>query len=159
WWSKAHNKKMNVLICPADNSWPDKQGLVYGNYWAGTNYLANWWYLTTGSIPDGWNARPGILNVADGASNTILLAEAFGWCDNRGRIAFYAPDYHNFGITTGNENGTIDPNIAPAAYYAAGIPNTLVFQVQPQLYPKSSCPSPDASTCCNNWRTQTPHPN
>ncbi len=60
--------------------------------WSATNYLANWNILCA---PDpttaGYTAWPQTFNnVTDGLSNTIMLAEAYAWCEGRGRTAFLA---------------------------------------------------------------------
>lgn len=188
WWSQAHAKVPPVLICPADFSWPGKTGLVYADYWGGTNYLANWWYFSNGDMKSGWRAAPGsLVNVPDGPSNTILFAEGYAWCDGRGRVALwsqgdgYPGAGHNFGISAYPYPGqtpaptTIDPNIAPQDFYNYGIPNTIMFQTQPNLFPRSggaqNCPVPpdplnppppntpggSQYNCCNNWAAQTPH--
>ena len=92
---------INVLRCPSDPSYGTtpyaQDGLVYPNTptpFTATNYLANWNALcvpqpTTNGA--GYTARPqSIADITDGASHTILLGEAYAFCEGRGRVAFLA---------------------------------------------------------------------
>src|SRR5439155_244725 len=79
YFSKLHNAKFGVAICPSDPS-PDKPGVVNntrgggtvsGSDWGTTNYLANWWVFNA-TIDQGFSCGSGnLFSMPDGASNTI----------------------------------------------------------------------------------------
>jgi prepilin-type processing-associated H-X9-DG protein len=126
--------------------------------WTGTNYLANW---NTLCAPEpaaaGYAAIPQTFNsVTDGLSNTILLGEAYAWCEGRGRTAFLAwhgqsnaftaansTGYgtHNFGLTytlSPTTNQIVTGNGTPVAGQTNGVPNPVIasdlnffFQIRP----------------------------
>ena len=117
-------------------------------------------------------------NMADGSSNTILFSEGFTSCNGTNRTAFMVNSNnnaasggsfgHNFGITIGlATNTTFDdtnPDYPPSSTPTTsrtnrGMPNSLMFQVQPETKLLSSNPSCGApgSNCCDEWRAQTAH--
>lgn len=157
---------LSVLRCPSDPSYfaaaTASNGLVYANTtpWGGTNYLANWNILCARQpAADGYTAPPAAFNsVTDGLSNTILMAEAYAWCEGRGRTALLAwhvagnggftppssnglavNGVHNFGLTYSLSNNQIEVagnSVTVSAAY--GYPNPLAnfelnfyFQIQP----------------------------
>ncbi len=115
-----------AVTCPSD---PTK--VVPPTSWGSTNYLANWWAFGTGQ---GGTYTPPVrlLDLKDGATNTILFGEGYAICDGTLRIALYSWYYHNFGLDQLQR------------------PNTLRFQVQP-------CTSRGNDACCDKWKIQTPH--
>jgi hypothetical protein len=143
--------------------------------WGATNYLAN--YNVLGGAPVGqWGvfAPPRPLNAAvlDGASNTVLLAEGYAWCDNTGRMALDAWRSHNFGITWDLHVVKLSNNpMAPDVSAPFGLPTNrfdhplgdsanFMFQVRPlALNSSGGTPNPRCTTedCCNNWTVQTGH--
>ena len=185
---RPENRRVIVpnLICPTDpsvGSAPEAgPGLVYANAtqsatsgpWSATNYLGNWNALTDGTQSLGYEAPPqGMIKITDGLSNTVLLAEGYEWCENRGRTAFLAwhigagvpvGGYHNFGLTYALSNNQLSvAGGAPVTVTCAkGLPNpggnpdvTFMFQVQPMPRPFSACPS--GRECCNSLTAQTGH--
>jgi hypothetical protein len=155
-----------VLRCPSDPSYgyPSANGgLVYANTayaMTGTNYLANWNMLSMNQPAAGYAAAPQkFANVTDGLSNTILLAEAYSFCEGRGRTAllawhinglggFYPPassngtavnGVHNFGLTYSLPNNQIDLGSGPVTVQSTnGYPNptssfalNFYFQIRP----------------------------
>ena len=143
-----------VLRCPSDPSsfLPQANGgLVYANTaspWSQTNYVANWNMLSMNQPTLGYQAAPQrFANVTDGLSNTVMLSEAYAWCEGRGRTAFIAwhnggggasyGGVHNFGLTF--NVGSIDVGQgAISVSGASGFPNpslapalNMYFQVRP----------------------------
>jgi prepilin-type N-terminal cleavage/methylation domain-containing protein len=172
------------LLCPADPSArSDPQartpGTVYAGTpspWASTNYLANWNALTTGTGGQGFRAPPQKLDrITDGLSNTILLGEAYAWCEGRGRTALIAwhenPNggvnyggVHNFGLTYGLNGQAIAVAGSPPAPVSRALglgnpgdtPNiTIRFQIKPLPRPFSQCPA--GAECCNSLTVQSGH--
>ena len=173
-----------ALLCPVDPSArSDRQakapGAVYANTtspWASTNYLANWNALTNGNGNQGFRAPPQRLDrITDGLSNTILIAEAYAWCEGRGRTAYIAwhessnggvnyGGVHNFGLTYGFNNQSIAvAGGAPAPVTKSlGLPNpgdtpniVIRLQIKPIPKPFSSCPA--GKECCNSLTVQSGH--
>ena len=173
---------LKVLRCPSDPSYGAtgnaRDGLVYTattTPWSATNYLANWNILSA-EQPSvaGYTARPQkFANVTDGLSNTILLAEAYAWCESRGRTAFLAwhlsqggfsapsrNGVHNFGLTFNVANTQIDNGTGPVTVPATndkGISNptsnlglNFFFQVRPD-------PIRTGATGCDSLTVQTGH--
>jgi prepilin-type N-terminal cleavage/methylation domain-containing protein len=166
-WNPANRTAvLSVLRCPSDPSYGSavqaNNGTVYANTtpWGGTNYLANW-NIMCAPLPaaDGYTAPPvNFSSVSDGLSNTILLAEAYAWCEGRGRTALLAwhtagnggfsppssnglavNGVHNFGLTYSLGNNQIEVGGNSFIVSAAdGYPNPLAdfelnfyFQIQP----------------------------
>ena len=102
-----------------------------------------------------------LATIIDGASTTVLFGEGYQTCDGVGRIALFAADYHNFGITTNISAGplgrpvTVPPTPDPTIDYPNGLPNTFMFQIQPMALPYAQCPA--GAVCCDNWAAQTAH--
>ena len=122
---KTENRGLihSVLLCPSDPS-PGTDpnapsvGILYPtsagkDYWASTNYVANW---NTISVPDrtlGFKAPPQDKSaITDGLSNTILLAEAYAYCDGIGRTAYVA--WHENDPTANVPNGGLTITVAGA---------------------------------------------
>ena len=112
--------------------------------WASTNYLANWNAICNGAPSQGFKSpSQQKTSITDGLSNTVLLAEAYAWCDGMGRTAYVAwhetdptanvPNggflsvggVHNFGITYGLPSNQIQGGSRPAVTVSApnGYPN------------------------------------
>jgi prepilin-type N-terminal cleavage/methylation domain-containing protein len=176
-----------TLLCPTDRSvgtdtQASQRGLVYtatASPWSSTNYVANWNALTNGNSSLGFQAPPQRLErITDGLSNTVLLAEAYAWCEARGRTAFVAwhegsnggtltgsPNgVHNFGITyaLSNNQFSVGGGAPQSVTKAKGLPNpgdtpdvTIMFQIQPIPKPFASCPA--GATCCNSLTVQSGH--
>jgi hypothetical protein len=141
--------------------------------WAATNYLANWNALTKGTGSLGYQSlSQDMSSITDGTSNTILLAEAYAWCENRGRTAFMAwhigagfgGGVHNFGLTYDLNGQQISVGGQPPVTITTsnGLPNpggnpdlTFMFQIRPQPQPHSSCPP--GADCCNCLTVQAGH--
>jgi type II secretory pathway pseudopilin PulG len=148
---------------------PTKDPMPWG--WGGTNYLANY-NAFANSIGDGssvlgppspdypsnpsaggagWLVAPSrFRNITDGLSNTILFGEGYMQCgDQYFRRALWPPEKHNFGLTTSLYNYTFtSPGYLPVGvpyYHVFGLPNTFMFQVQPQ------------PGQCDALKAQTPH--
>jgi prepilin-type N-terminal cleavage/methylation domain-containing protein len=158
----------NALNCPSDPSGTPPKSLVpfNGTYWGATNYVGNFNVLGGSSgngsalygnwNPNGWNSFPQKFeSVTDGLSNTILLSEAYANCDNIGRVALYAANQHNFGLTTGIAAGGLNGTTDPPINYWGGMPNTFKFQIRPLPMTYDSCPA--GKDCCNNWTVQSGH--
>jgi len=173
------------LLCPVDPSMGNapaaQRGLVYADHafsdtdgpWAATNYLANWNALTKGTANLGYQAMPQDLSsITDGTSNTVLLAEAYAWCEDRGRTAFmawhigagYGGGVHNFGLTYGlnSQQISIGGGTPVSVTAANGLPNpggspdlTLMFQIRPNPQSHSTCPK--GADCCNSLTVQGGH--
>jgi prepilin-type N-terminal cleavage/methylation domain-containing protein len=111
WIDGVHQATYKVLECPSDPTFDN--GLVYGNYWGSTNYLANYnaWSKGFGGL---WSPPVRLLDIKDGTSQTVLFGEGYADCDRIGRIALYSWFYHNFGLD----------------WYQQ--PNTLMFQNAPR---------------------------
>jgi prepilin-type N-terminal cleavage/methylation domain-containing protein len=174
WWSSSRTKKFGVLLCPADfSATPKGVVTVTGLQWGATNYVANWWMWGVFSPPGYLSSSSGSLtSVPDGPSNTILFAEVYSQCDTvdgttpfgRPALLLYNPNptlpsynytFHNFGITWPGAFGNAPDTSQPQQSWPDGMPNTFMFQVQPQALPNSQCPA--NRQCCNNWTVQTPH--
>jgi prepilin-type N-terminal cleavage/methylation domain-containing protein/prepilin-type processing-associated H-X9-DG protein len=102
WIPGVHDAPYKLLQCPSDPSIGETRGLVYGGYWGGTSYLANY---------NSWTCRDGGLwsppveparQITDGLSNTVLFGEGYQTCGGPsayvGRIALFSWFYHNFGM-------------------------------------------------------------
>jgi prepilin-type N-terminal cleavage/methylation domain-containing protein len=162
WMAGVPGTTFKVLQCPSDPS----EGKDYGHgqvylrqppTWGSTNYLANWHIMAADNVRQGYQA-PGVplASVSDGLSNTVLLAEAYGWCDRKGRIALQSWDYHSFGITWAVPNTAVDIGSGPESVnYPNGMPTTILFQIQPRPLALPDCPA--GAVCCDNWTVQSGH--
>jgi len=182
WSTTARAMQLSILRCGSDPSYTaagdqaNRFGQVYidNGVWAGTNYLANWNSITNGNAGLGYEALPNAMNqITDGTSNTILLGEAYMWCDGLGRTASFAwlsnngiydaPNggVHNFGLTYSISNATVVVNGASTSINSPnGAPNptatmNFMFQVQPSPLPSGQCPT--GRSCCNNLTAQSGH--
>ena len=128
WIDGVHQSSFKVLQCPADPTRNGETGLIYGDYWGATSYLANYNAWVTDRKAGVWGTAVNFAIFTDGLSNTVLFSEGYQDCDRIGRIALYSWFYHNFGLD----------------WYQQ--PNTLMFQTNPDIRD------------CDNWRTQSGHP-
>jgi len=119
-------------------------------------------------------------NMLDGPSNTVLFSEGYSRCNGSDRTAFMIDgntqvpfdvnNYrwgHNFGIFTvkagtiftSDPKGEYPPTPATANNQNNGMPNSLMFQVLPEIKATANHPSCTPGTnCCDDWRAQTAHP-
>lgn len=147
-------KSFGLLVCPSDYS-SYKPGFVNTtNPPSGaTSYLANWWAFGGGQGRNLEAAGPTKLsNMTDGLSVTILISEAYAQCDGTGRRAVDATN-HYFGITS--RPVQVTDSGGNTVTYSTGYANTGMFQIQPRITPKSTCPS--GAECCDRYTVQTPH--
>jgi hypothetical protein len=185
-WNKSNRgASIHALRCPSDPSYGTsghaRDGMVYANSslpWVATNYVGNWNIFSADQPASaGYAARPQkFANVTDGLSNTIMLAEAYAWCETRGRTAFLAwhigtstgnahggflvprNGTHNFGITFNLESTQIDNGTGAAnVNVATGLPNprsdltlNFFFQVRPD-------PVRPGANGCTSLTVQTGH--
>ncbi len=169
WSSPQAQVTLSLLRCRSDPSAP--YDFKY-NGLAVTNYQANWnvWGDSNGDGlfnedygGSGKNApAQKFLNIKDGLSNSILLAEAYASCDSLGRTAFYSWSYeelygNTFGLTylAGSNVFKLPNGDKPHATLVAGMPNTYMFQVKP--LPKTYKECPAGADCCAMLFAQTPH--
>lgn len=158
-----HEATYKVLGCPSDPSRNHGVDRFYGGYWGVTSYSANFNVLG-GSTGDGsevygnWNpagydapSRP-FASISDGMSNTIIYSEVYANCYDRGRIALYSWHYQDFGLTQAVAQGAFDQGSNPSWNAPKGVPNTFMFQVQPDATPYKQC-----ANCCCPFFVQTPH--
>jgi prepilin-type N-terminal cleavage/methylation domain-containing protein/prepilin-type processing-associated H-X9-DG protein len=94
-------RKHTLLLCPSDPSpgtdpnapsvgvlYPTNGGI---DYWSATNYLANWNAISLPDRSKGYKASSQDKSaITDGLSNTVLLAEAYAYCEGMGRTAYVA---------------------------------------------------------------------
>jgi prepilin-type N-terminal cleavage/methylation domain-containing protein len=156
-----------------------RSGQVYcatGNPWGATNYLANWNALSNSNFASlGYAAPPQTFNhITDGLSNTVLFAEGYSWCENRGRVALLpwmsnnginnAGGVHNFGLTYSLSNNEIQINGGSAVKVTSGngFPNpsfapdlVFLYQIQPLARAPGNCTA--GKECCNSLTVQTGH--
>jgi type II secretory pathway pseudopilin PulG len=176
WIPQATNATFAVLRCPSD---PTNTGGVIGG-WGPTNYLANWnaWSASTGdgtTLYGPWGPTAGsppyslgyytpgqqFSSITDGLSQTLLFGEGFALCDGRQRIALYSANYHNFGLTPAIDAATVTASSVSGVGAGTvinaphGLPNTFMFQCQPQTTALASCPP--NTVCCSYLMAQTPH--
>jgi len=182
WSPTARGTQLPILRCKSDpsagnsNGEANAIGQVYLQYgaWGGTNYLANWNCITTQDASLGWQAGPNVItSIPDGLSNTIMLGEAYAWCDGLGRTAAFAwlsnngiadpptGGVHNFGLTYSISNASVVVGTSSTSVSAPnGAPNptatmNFMFQVQPASLSSAQC-APGQS-CCNNLTVQSGH--
>lgn len=160
---------LSILRCRSDPSAP--YDFKY-NGLAVTNYQANWnvWGDTNGdgsTMEDyGGTGKDApaqkFLNIKDGLSNSILLAEGYAHCDSLGRTAFFSWSYeelygNTFGLTymTGAKVLKLPYGDFPSETLVTGMPNTYMFQVKP--LPKTYKECPKGMDCCAMLFAQTGH--
>ncbi len=164
-----------ILLCPSETT--SKGGFVTsGNTtWAATNYLANWNAFTNGTASLGYQAPPqNFLNITDGLSNTIFLAEGYAMCESRPRTALLAwqsgqggksaTSYygtHNFGLTYDlSSNQIVINGTATNVSAANGYPNpnpTSGLNFFFQIRPLENGTLVNNANGCNSLTAQTPH--
>jgi hypothetical protein len=128
WIPVVANTPFKILQCPTDPTLqPNGLLAIYGNYWGGSSYMANYNAWAVPNTQSLWALPVRLTQMTDGTSNTILFGEAYQTCDTIGRIALYSWYYHAFGLD----------------WY--GNANQLMFQDQPSV------------SACNNWRAQSNH--
>jgi prepilin-type N-terminal cleavage/methylation domain-containing protein len=158
WKHENRRTVFKVLLCPSDAPVSPQagDGLVYRgstgtatSAWGATNYLANWNAITNGDVKAGYQAAPGNRSlVEDGPANTIFLAEAYSWCEGKGRTALLAwhpknvndtgyEGVHNFGLTFPMGSITFGGSTTNSNM-SVGLPNPSMdhslnfgFQIQP----------------------------
>jgi hypothetical protein len=150
--------------------------LAAANPWGSTNYLVNWNVFSNGSASLGYTAPTQRLSaIKDGAANTIMFAEGYSWCENRGRTALLTwhngsgglnyGGVHNFGLTYGLSNNQIMVNGSSGSVSVKnpnGFPNpsadpdlNFYFQIRP--LPKAPSACPPGADCCDSMTAQTGH--
>jgi prepilin-type N-terminal cleavage/methylation domain-containing protein len=175
WNSQVHGATYKILQCRSDPTL-NSNGTVFGGYWGGTSYMANWnafcasagdasntWgpWSPEGGFLGWWTPAQNLLTVTDGLSNTIFFGEGYQTCDGVGRIALYSGEYsgyepyQSFGLTGVVLHGGLDGGTLPPDDYYNGLPNTFRFQIKPLPYDYAHCPK--GADCCSNWMTQTGH--
>ncbi len=175
WRPENRSAVIRTLLCPSDPSGfqtTANSGLVYANTttpWSATNYLANWNAFSAEQPTQGYQAVPQrFANIGDGISNTVFLAEAYSWCESRGRTALlawhlggggnYYGGVHNFGLTFGLGSNQIDLGNGPVTVASAnGYPNPsltsqiiFMFQIRPD-------PIRSGATGCASLTVQSGH--
>jgi len=171
WYSSV--TPLSQFRCKSDGSWPMDR--VYPAVTSPgitlTNYEANW----NAFGDSGWKTGDGDMNyagsgyaakaqkistISDGLSNTVYLGEAYAYCDRTYHSAFYSwcpggGTYgQTFGLTWPIGVGGLDGSSSPAVALNTGMPNTLMFQIQPLPLTYAACGGKD---CCSPWQIQTPH--
>jgi prepilin-type N-terminal cleavage/methylation domain-containing protein len=158
-----HQLTYKALGCPSDPTWNRGVDAFYGGYWGVTSYSANF-LVMGGSAGDGsadygnWNpagydAPPkSFASITDGLSNSILFAEVYANCYDRGRIALYTWTYQDYGLTQAVAPGAFDAGTNPNFDGRKGVPNSWMFQTRPDGTPRKQC-----ANCCCPFFAQTPH--
>jgi prepilin-type N-terminal cleavage/methylation domain-containing protein len=145
WNSGVHELPFRILQCPADPSMSVSGLEKINNYWGATSYLANFRAIGDERRSDCHRCPAmAMTTIRDGLSNTILFAEGYGTCEVRERIALYACDYQNFGISDSQDSPPYQKN-------------TLMFQNQPKLGISGDPSVPPKG--CDFYRAQTGHRN
>jgi len=147
WMPNVKPTAFKILRCPSD---PTARKGFTDDGWGATSYLANWWAFGGRQGKDAFVDGGLLTSITDGTSTTLLFAEAYGMCDSTNRRALYAAD-HYFGFTQVvrlMENGSLK-------LYDPGWANTMMFQVMPEPFIQSKCPT--GKDCCNNWTVQGMH--
>jgi len=122
---------------------------------------------------------PNLSDIQDGLSSTVMLGEAYAWCDDIGRVAMQ-PWFTNSNLTPAAINGTV-PNgtnnfgltyalsdhtlVLNASGSASATPvgfqnpssNGLIFSPQIRPLPKPFAQCPSGRDCCNNLTVQSGH--
>jgi hypothetical protein len=141
--------------------------------WGSTNYIANYHSLggdqrlnSDGGLGAFTGPKSLKNHFQDGASQTVMLAEAYSWCDDVGRIALDAWRTHNLGISwdlngvrlssNPSDPAIVAPFGSPTSYVGNTTGANYLFQIRPLPYPQSDSRCATGS-CCNNWTAQSPH--
>jgi prepilin-type N-terminal cleavage/methylation domain-containing protein len=174
WNPDVRTATIPLLQCPSDPSPAPKArpGVVYADSsspWSSTSYLANYNALARRSATKGYTASPAsFASITDGLSNTVLLAEAYSWCEGRGRTALLAwhsggggasyGGVHNFGLTYGLSSNQVDAGQGNVTITSSnGYPNpsfapALNFGYQIRPHPTKTGPAG-----CSSMTVQSPH--
>ncbi len=173
WKSDVRSATFPHLMCPSDSPGDASNaggGQVYkaSQTWGATNYVANWNAITNGDKSKGYQALPNREeNIAnrDGIGNTILFAEAYSWCEGKGRTALVAwhshgsaswGGVHNFGLTYSLNNANVTYNGSSQILTGGnGVQNpssqiNFGFQIQPH-------PTRIGNGGCVALTVQSPH--
>lgn len=123
WMEGVHDYQFWLLFCYMDPTWiwgwyGDYLGYLW--YWAFISYMINWHAVTQSGYSSGdseyqgksnqkgvWSPPSNSADLTDGAENTVLFAEGYARCDQTDRIALYAKDSHNFGVTWAKGPGEV----------------------------------------------------
>lgn len=159
-WGAARTDNYGMSVTNYEVNW-NAFGDSRGDGVNPTGYDGAFGYLpTTNSYPSGYYVpAQKIGGISDGLSNTVFLGECYANCESNSRTAWYAPPTkddrgQSFGITWAIGPGSLGSGTPPTGYNY-GMPNTLMFQVQPLPFKFANCPA--GAECCNVWAIQTPH--
>ena len=170
WNPTYRTTRFPVMLCMSEST--AVGGLVWGNAWGATNYLANWNAFTNGDGTRGYQAAPSTFaRFADGTTNTVLFGEGYAVCETRPRTALLAwhkgdggygfanGGVHNFGLTFSLSGTQIDTGSGPVAIPSApnGFPNPSInpkLVITPQIRPR---PIGTGANGCNSLTAQTSH--
>lgn len=140
WKADVRKMEYKILRCPADTTW---EKLGYKD--AHTSYLANWHVFTRGinKTPsyDPWHDSPpqNFTKIVDGLPNTVMLADAYSYCDKVYRNALVYPERWGFGVDWD------------------GVGNTNMYQIKPDNLDSTGATTLENPNSCNNWTVQSRH--
>lgn len=157
--SRVREKVIKTFMCPSDPSTGGNGQAVGG--WGSSSYAGNFQVLgrvnTTDGTAQGWqgNARmPG--SFADGTSNTIIWAEKYAKCGDRGNLWAHPWDSWNplfaiFNTVWGPYNGKPQyiTTFAGNDRINGAITTDSKYQIQPLPY--------DQNTTCDYGKASTAH--